>query len=548
MRARILMSLFVFFAAPGLVRAADAPDVADVLVEVNGVPITGADLDALIVEYHQSGPMTAEAAEGLVPKLLEKAIRDELILQDALAMGMAEDPQIEGPIRSRTIKRAIALYGRETIKVEPVTDQQVEEFFDAFYHKVKIRQLSTGTPEECLDALRRIQSGEVTMGALATQISLDPKGPRGGLHNDLHWADVDTMLREAAKDLEISEFSPPFRYGGVWSVIRIESRTPPDRSELPQFERFIRGVLRSQAEESAWSAFVEARRKELSIEVDQAVLDRVREDEEILYRGDFKDGSTDVLMKIDAGHGVTEQEFRVAMSTVAMGMGGADFEEILDASIEDQERFLTMWWCADRDGWLQRPEVVEFHDRELERAVLTTYLDENIGRKVRLDRDEYERFYRDHQDDFRGADEVRMSILIANDEPTIRDAARRLSEGADFEYVRAEVEGRDAESAGLSKWSEITAFNDGVVAALESMAVGDTSDPLPYNDRWMILRLDARRPGQVPPIEEVDGAIREALYYKEFARQLDAHLARLTAASAIVRHEDRIRAWAENES
>jgi hypothetical protein len=64
----------------------------------------------------------------------------------------------------------------------------------------------------------------------------------------------------------------------------------------------------------------------------------------------------------------------------------------------------------------------------------------------------------------------------------------------------------------------------------------------------MIMRLDGRREGQVAPIEEVDVTIRKALYYREFWDRVNEHVARLEEHAEIVRHDDRIRAWAERES
>ena len=130
----------------------------------------------------------------------------------------------------------------------------------------------------------------------------------------------------------------------------------------------------------------------------------------------------------------------------------------------------------------------------------------------------------------------------------IEDAAARLADGADFDYVRSQVEGRDVDSGGAASWSPITVFSDDINEALVGMEVGETSPPIAFGRSWMIFRLDGRREGSVEPIEAVDGPIREALYYKEFSRLLDEHLARLQEVSVIERHEDRIRAWAQSES
>ena len=47
-----------------------------VLAEVNGTPITGADLEQMIIESHRAGGLVG-MEQGLVPRLIEKAIRDQ---------------------------------------------------------------------------------------------------------------------------------------------------------------------------------------------------------------------------------------------------------------------------------------------------------------------------------------------------------------------------------------------------------------------------------------------------------------------------------------
>jgi parvulin-like peptidyl-prolyl isomerase len=541
-----VLALLALLVASGF--AASGAEEPSVLAEVNGVPITSADLERMIVSQHRGGSMSMSAAEGLVPRLLEKAIRDELILQDAFAMGMGEDPDLTEPIRHKAIRRAVSMFAREEMDVRPVTEEQVEHFFLAYYHRIQIRPVSLGTPEECVDALQRIDAGEVTMGELAAKESLDSKKFRGGLHNDIHWADVDTLLRNASRDLQAGEYSGPFQYGDFWSFIRVESRTPPDRSELPTYENFIRGVLTAQGEKRAWDEWVSELRTGVEFQTDDALLAEIREDESELYRGEFKHGSEAPLIWIDEDHALTDEGFRRAMSTTAMSMGGSSFEEILTVALGEQSEYLALWLAADQGGWLERPEVIEYYESELEQVVLDTYLDENIGQKIRFNREEYEQFYLDHQEDFRGDDQVRLSIMTTTDEAAIREAAERLGEGADFEYVRADVEGREPSTALTPNWAPITSFNEKIIEAVSRLEVGGTSAPVPYGSGWMILRLDGRREGPVRPMAEVDGSIRQALYYREFSELLDRHLERLAEASDIVRYEDRIRAWAEAES
>jgi len=524
-------------------------DVNDlILVEVNGEAITGADLDKMIMEVHQSG-MDPANAEGLVPKLIEKSIRDRLILQDAYGMGMGEDPALVGPVEREATRKAISLYSRSQVDLPEVTDADVEEYFETYYHKVRIRQMACESDEACRAAMARVESGEITMGSLANESSLDPLKDKGGLQNELYWVDVDFAMRDMSTALEIGEFSEPFLYKGRWTFIRVESRTPPDMAELPERKNYIHGVIRNYEYEIIWDEMVARHLDDVSVQVNEELVEGIRADEALLYHGEFRVGSEAPVLAIDPGHFVGEQDFRIAMSKLAMQMGDSSFEEILEESTRAQTEQLVLAWFAEREGYFETPEVVELYERRMDEEVINAYLEEMIAQKVALNRDEYEQFYRDHVEDFRGPEEVRLSILTANDEQVIREAASRLGDGADFDYVRAQIEGRDSSAAGeAASWSPVTVFSDEIQSSATTMQVGDSSDPIRFGYGWLIFRLDGRREGTVKPIEEVDGQIRAAMYYQQFGERLDEHLARLKEASVIVRHEDRIREWARGES
>jgi parvulin-like peptidyl-prolyl isomerase len=542
-----LMAITLLFTGL-LTTVAVADDAADlVLAEVNGTPITGADLERMIIESHRAGGLVG-MEKGLIPRLIEKAIRDQLILQDAYAMGMDQEPDLTGPGEEKCVRKAISLYSRASVELPEISEAEVLAYFDSYYHKIRVRQISLATEEECLAMIALIDVDE-SMGTLAAKHSLDPMKARGGLHNDKYWADLENELRDASKGVETGQVSRPFAYREVWSFIRVESRTAVDPADLSRFEPYIRSVIRTLKYKEVWAEFVAEHEARVEIQVNEEILAALHQDEAMLYRGEFKLGTEVPVLAIDPGHFVTENQFREAMSHEAMGMGEADFAEILDHTVKLQREFLVLSYFAEQAGYFEDPEVVQLYDGEIARVVLNTYLEEHIGSRIKFTRAEFDEFYREHQEEFRGDEEIRMSILTSTDQTVIRDADTRLKEGADFDYLRAEIEGRDISVlAETASWSPVTVFSDQIIAAAEGLEVGETSGPLPFGEAWLIFRLDGRREGSVKPIEEVDGAIRQAIYVRKFSELLDEHLARLEEVSVIVRHEERIRAWADSES
>jgi parvulin-like peptidyl-prolyl isomerase len=541
--------ILMMLAALSIGATADEHAAELVLVEVNGEPITGADLDEMIMEAHSGGSMDSGFIEGLVPRLLEKAVRDRLILQDAFAIGMGEESSIVREVDERVARRMISLYSRAQVDLPEITEEEKEQFFRDYYHKIQVRQLSLPTEEECRAAVQRIQGGEITMGTLAVESSMDTQKARGGLHNDKYWADVENRIRDAVRGLDPGEFSDPFPYNDVWSVVRVESRTPPNPDDYPRFENYIHAVLRNQKYEAVWAELVADHEARVEVTEDRALLDAMLEDEGVLYRADFKIGSEAPVLAIDADHAVTDRQFRKAMQHLAMEMGTSTIREIQEQTIAQEREQLVLAWSAEKEGWLENPEVVEYRQKQLEEIVLNTYLEEYIHQNISVPREDLEAYYEEHKGEYRGAEEVRLSILTTSDQEVIQEAIQRIRDGADFDYVRAEIEGREVEALTASEaWSPITMFSQVIRDAVAELDVGGISEPLPFARSWMILRLDGRREGSVLPLRDVESQIRKALYMREFTRLLDEHLARLEEASEIVWHEDRIQDWAQSES
>ena len=86
-----LLLVLAFLATPPVVLC--APEAIDTLVLVNGDPISVGDMDEMIMGAHKSFDMEAEGS-GIVDRLLNKRINDILIIQDALAAGMDEEPEL----------------------------------------------------------------------------------------------------------------------------------------------------------------------------------------------------------------------------------------------------------------------------------------------------------------------------------------------------------------------------------------------------------------------------------------------------------------------
>jgi len=150
-------------------------------------------------------------------------------------------------------------------------------------------------------------------------------------------------------------------------------------------------------------------------------------------------------------------------------------------------------------------------------------------------------------DRFRSAGRVEVEILLAGvgaprGEPEAIayrravDAAARLRAGQDFESVRGEL-GDPVPTpppSGLVALDELrAALGPSAAVAAETLAPGETSDPVRGAAGYLVLRLVRREPGAVPPFEAIRAQVRAELLRTTGERALSDYLATLRADADI---------------
>ncbi len=161
---------------PTLVVAQQAPET--VLVDVNGEVITVADMDAMVMTDHRTGNLSLDQQPDF-RVLLEKRIKDILVLQDAWGMGMNEEPELLAKVDETLAQRAMRGYVKDNLVLPNEANRDsVLAYFDRYYHMIQIRIVSAPTAETA-ETLREAVLGGADMGALARENSVDSKSDCG---------------------------------------------------------------------------------------------------------------------------------------------------------------------------------------------------------------------------------------------------------------------------------------------------------------------------------------------------------------------------------
>lgn len=516
------------------VAATDDP----VLVSVNGEPITASDLDRVIMQMHSSADMS-DSDNSAIERYFNKAINDRLILQEARAMELHRDPQILAEVQQDTEKQAVRIFTRENFEppLEP-TEQEIRERFEELFWKVELRRLSVRTRAEADQLAFMIREG-VPMDSLARELSLDTNKLSGGKIGPLFWADVQEELRAQVRGVDENVLVGPFPYRETFALVRVEARHEPDFDDLESARGDIVVQLRGMAREKAWDDFVQTYWNQTPPQRDAMVLGEIDADSSKVYLGDFL--VRDPRPAVWVGNRLRSGgEVRRAISRTAMEMGTSAWSEIREVALTEIEEQLVLAHQAEEAGIFERPQVVESEEQRLDELLVNVYLNQTVVPEVVFNREDFDQFYQENLDQFRGPQEVRLDVMVFDDRDTADEARALLAQGASFDFVREKFLGIEASDVGKTKWANSSLFSAEVQRGLQQTKVNGFTPVLSSSTRWMIMELEGRREGQVRPLDEVELQIRQVMFQREFNELLGERLELLKERSEIVRHEDEI--------
>jgi parvulin-like peptidyl-prolyl isomerase len=272
----------------------------------------------------------------------------------------------------------------------------------------------------------------------------------------------------------------------------------------------------------------------------ESTLNSIRDDEAIVFMGDFLRAQPEPAMSLEAMPVLSGTELRREISHTAMIDGTAPFDSILDRSVAAKRQMILLRHHAEAGGFYNNEELLSQRQRRLEQALVEAYLQEMIVPRIVFNRQEFQSYYEENEDLFRGPDQVRMDMVVVDDKDSADEMSLRLSEGADFDFLRSQYLGDDADANGSVRWVSEGVFSGSIQEELRSLESGECSKPMDSRGRWLIVKLLGRRKGAARPLAEVEMQIREIMFQRKFTELLDEHIALLKERSEIRMNQEAI--------
>ena len=528
-----LIGLTVFLGAAEVSRAQEQTQVNEAyLAVVNDDTVYVSDMDKVFMDIHSK--MDNEHKETFdYRKLLNKIINDHLIVQEAAALGLDQDEKLLDKLNGEKQENAMRLYARENFNPDSeISDQDVQAYFRKNYSRMQLRTVSvqdSATAQSLIDAIK----GGAPMDSIAEKVSMDMYRYKGGLHNFKFYGDVEKDLRDQADKLKPGELSKPFRYRQVYAFLRIDKTEPADTSLLAAHTPKIKSVITQQRREKKWSGFILGLAKQYPFTTDSAALKRIEADAARLYTPEFTNGSERPVFIGGKKYSYSEGDLRTMISRLAMERGDLAFDSLMQIGLTSARDQFVLTMAACENGYLDRPEVMAQYTNSLDSSLIEIYIKETVVSQIMFNHAEFDAYYKEHLDDFREPDEYELERLDISDEGTAKEIEKRLSEGADYDFIAREYERDSGVSKEKAQWMSLMVFPDQIRSEMQQLQIGQSSRAYPTGSGWMVFHIKGKRPGRIKEMDEVEMKIREVMFQKKFNELLDKALTLIKAGSTI---------------
>jgi peptidyl-prolyl cis-trans isomerase SurA len=179
----------------------------------------------------------------------------------------------------------------------------------------------------------------------------------------------------------------------------------------------------------------------------------------------------------------------------------------------------------------------DFKQQIRNQVVSNQVVQDEVGRHLNLTRTQEQAYYDQHGKDFEVPEQVHLSEILIPTPDNATDAQvaeaqqkadeveAKLKGGANFAETAKTDSGGPTKSAGgdLGDFKR-GALGDVLEKATFSLPVGGYTEPIRTRQGFVILRVDSHQQAGIPPLNQVERQVQEAIYFQQLQPALRAYL------------------------
>lgn len=488
----------------------------DVVAVVNGEPITVKELLYVAGIEHRREDLPRKAKKPDLNRFLQEIIRDNLIIQEARAMGLETNPWLEAKLKEFTVTAAVRELYRDEIlsKINP-DEKTLKDFYKEYFKIYKWMYFESTKKEEVEKAkaemLKNIGNFTIIEN---TKISLF-------MNKDL-W--------NVLKNLKPGETSDVYKFRNDYIVIKLLEIKPADMKEFKNKINSVRDAYKRWKKEQLEKSKLEALRRKYSSKV-------------FVYKENIKNFNDGKMCKSIQENmllaRVDKEELRVQqVCEVLRENPNINIEEYvnswIDARVVDLE-------ALSRGYHLRSPlrEDIENYKKQLLKRVFIGYM---IAPTIKVTEDDLKAYYEKNKSKFREENSYKIGRIVVGDHNTALKVLAELDRGADFFFL-AEKYAKDEEirkTRGVMGWLKESMIPEDYKKAFTKLEKGEIAITR-EGPHWTVLKILDKEEGRIKPFDEVRKQVEEEVWKEKVEQKLEEYAQRLRKSSKIVVYQNRIR-------
>jgi len=417
---------------------------------VNDVPITVADLKSTIAAAHEEVEEGKKDGATNAPKidfneLLQRLINVQLVMQEAKNIGLDELPEVKDPVGIFENVSLRSLLREDVAKDVKASEDEVEKVYRENIREVKTSTAFFVKEKEAKKAAREIKAGKsfdkvIAKGKKAGTVKTTESG------NYIKFKDLNPVIASALSTMKVGSVGPVKKIvmgdGKIYfAVFKLED----DRiTESPEAKEQARQTVLQTKTDKAMETLRESLYKKY-VKVDKKLI-------ESLDYGPKGEGLEKLLedqrvaVEIEGDKPVTVAQLSEAMQEKFYhGMKRLKDEKLIKTKHDVLESLIEkrLFVLEARKRGLDKTPTYKNMVEEYEQGLLWgTFVQKVVARDVKLKDEDLKAYYRDHAGNYQSAEMVKIRSLAFGKEADAVAALEKLRKGADFNWIKANVEGR----------------------------------------------------------------------------------------------------------
>lgn len=511
------------------------------LAVINGEEITVEDLRS-IVGPDQEDHMTEKRPEKLdYSQILKRLINLKLIVEEARRIGIDELPEVKSliDIYSRATLRDMFL--DELGKDVKVKDEEVESLYKEIVKEWKIKSLLFEKEEDAQRMLDEIKAGkdfdELLQKAISDKIA---KGNKEGIY--IKAEDLHPLVKDAISKMDIGAISPIIKVGTEgkvgYTIVKLEDiRYPENPEKRIKAKETVLGSKRIEAikdfKKIAYKKYVRIEKKVFdSLDYDSKKVDlpKLLKDKRVIAR--IK-GEKPITVK-----DFTEQIKSKFFHGVERAIEGKKVNKRKQEVLEEMIDKILFKKEAIKRGIDKSDKYKRLVNEYSDSVIFSYFINRVVVPEIKVDEDDIKAYYDEHKDDFTYPEMIKIDKIVFMDKKNAELAIDKLNKGADFKWVKANIEGQaSSETEGLlpfqGKFLIRKDLSEDITKALSGVKIGDArlyEDPKGY---FYVLYIQDIVPSKMQPLEEVRVMIYRKLYNQRLNKSVEEWAEKLRESAEI---------------